>query len=284
MMNKLKLGIVGYGFVGQATEYAFMTPNVETFIVDPKYNDNTLEDLVEWKPKVVFICLPTPSLDDGSINSSLVETAVNYIKDKSHNTFIIIKSTVTPDIVDQLTSQEFNVVYVPEFLSEGNAKMDMVTASHMVIGSHYTEAATFVEDIYEKYSMCDPAPTIRVNPVEASFVKYTINTFLAMKTAYFNQIYSLANDYGISYQNVLKGVLADPRIGYSHTKVPGPDGKMGFGGACFPKDLDAFIHFADKQTDTKLHILKSVRTTNNRIRSEYEADDREKANNIKFKQ
>ena len=281
-MNKLKIGIIGYGFVGQAVQYSFMTQNVETFIVDPKYNDNTLDDLVEWNPGLIFVCLPTPSNNDGSIDASLVRDTVKNLKSRL-NTFIIIKSTITPKIVSEITSQEFNIAYVPEFLSEGNAKFDMVNSDFMVIGTNFDTAYDQVIDYYEKYSMCKKGINyINVTPTEASFVKYTINTFLAMKTAYFNELYSLADAVDVNYQNILKGVLADSRIGSSHTKIPGPDGKFGFGGACFPKDLNAFIDYSDNKS--KLTILKGVRTSNNRIRSQYETDDREKANNIKFKQ
>lgn len=281
-MNKLKIGIIGYGFVGQAVQYSFMTQNVETFIVDPKYDDNTLDDLVEWKPGLIFVCLPTPSNNDGSIDASLVRDTVKNLKSRL-NTFIIIKSTITPKIVSEITSQEFNIAYVPEFLSEGNAKFDMVNSDFMVIGTNFDTAYEQVIDYYEKYSMCKKGINyINVTPTEASFVKYTINTFLAMKTAYFNELYSLADAADVNYQNILKGILADSRIGSSHTKVPGPDGKFGFGGACFPKDLNAFIDYSDNKS--KLTILKGVRTSNNRIRSQYETDDREKANNIKFKQ
>lgn len=281
-MNKLKIGIIGYGFVGQAVQYSFMTQNVETFIVDPKYNDNTLDDLVEWNPGLIFVCLPTPSNNDGSIDASLVRNTVKNLKSRL-NTFIIIKSTITPKIVSEITSQEFNIAYVPEFLSEGNAKFDMVNSDFMVIGTNFDTAYDQVIDYYEKYSMCKKGINyINVTPTEASFVKYTINTFLAMKTAYFNELYSLADAADVNYQNILKGVLADSRIGSSHTKIPGPDGKFGFGGACFPKDLNAFIDYSDNKS--KLTILKGVRTSNNRIRSQYETDDREKANNIKFKQ
>ena len=281
-MNKLRIGIIGYGFVGQAVQYSFMTQNVETFIVDPKYNDNTLDDLVEWNPGLIFVCLPTPSNNDGSIDASLVRDTVKNLKSRL-NTFIIIKSTITPKIVSEITSQEFNIAYVPEFLSEGNAKFDMVNSDFMVIGTNFDNAYDQVIDYYEKYSMCKKGINyINVTPTEASFVKYTINTFLAMKTAYFNELYSLADAADVNYQNILKGVLADSRIGSSHTKIPGPDGKFGFGGACFPKDLNAFIDYSDNKS--KLTILKGVRTSNNRIRSQYETDDREKANNIKFKQ
>ena len=97
-----------------------------------------------------------------------------------------------------------------------------------------------------------------------------------------NELKNLVDAYGGSFQQVLRGMLADMRIGISHTKIPGPDGKSGFGGACLPKDLDALIKFADNNTNVDLKLLKTVKSVNNKIRSQYETDDREKENNIKF--
>lgn len=279
--QKLKMGIIGFGYVGQAIDYAFSTPMVDKMIIDPKYNENSLDDLAEWGAQITFVCLPTPSKEDGSIDAELVKDTVKKII-ASTESFIVIKSTVTPDIIGDLCSLDSRIAYVPEFLSEGNSKMDAVNASFMVMGVTDQGAAQYLEQIYITCSISNPCGSIVVSPVEASLIKYTINTFLAMKVSYFNQMYDLIDDYGGNYQQVIRGVLADHRIGYSHTKIPGTDGKRGFGGACFPKDLDALIKFAEKETDVDLELLKSVKSVNNKIRSQYETDDREKANNIKF--
>ena len=279
--QSMKIGIIGNGFVGKATGYAFSTPMVEKMIVDPKYTENTLGDLIDWRPHITFVCLPTPSNDDGSINATLVKETVKQLIVESES-FIVIKSTITPDLAAELSSLDSRIAIMPEFLSEGNALVDAVSATHMIVGVTDPSAAQYVEQIYGAYSICNPAPTIALSPVEASLVKYSINTFLAMKLTFFNQLYNLVEKYGGNYQLVLRGVLADHRIGHSHTKIPGTDGKRGFGGACFPKDLDAFIDFADKDAGIDLELLKTVKSVNNKIRSQYNTDEREKANNIKF--
>lgn len=278
---KVKVGIIGYGFVGQAIDYAFSTPMVEKMVLDPKYNSNTMNDLADWQPNITFVCLPTPSADDGSIDASLVEETVKKLISSSES-FIVIKSTVTPDIVAELCALDSRIAYVPEFLSEGNAKTDIVNSQFMVLGVTEQGAGEYVSQIYANCSICNPAQPITVTPVEASLIKYSINNFLAMKLTFFNQLYDLVQSYGGNYQAVLRGLLADYRVGLSHTKIPGPDGKRGFGGACLPKDLDALIKFAEKETDVDLELLKSVKSVNNKIRSQYETNEREKANNIKF--
>ena len=278
---KIKVGIIGYGFVGKAIDYAFSTPMVEKMVLDPKYNSNTMNDLADWQPNITFVCLPTPSADDGSIDASLVEETVKKLISSSES-FIVIKSTVTPDIVAELCALDSRIAYVPEFLSEGNAKTDIVNSQFMVLGVTEQGAGEYVSQIYANCSICNPAQPITVTPVEASLIKYSINNFLAMKLTFFNQLYDLVQSYGGNYQAVLRGLLADYRVGLSHTKIPGPDGKRGFGGACLPKDLDALIKFAEKETDVDLELLKSVKSVNNKIRSQYETNEREKANNIKF--
>ena len=116
-----------------------------------------------------------------------------------------------------------------------------------------------------------------MTPQEASFVKYAINSYLGMKVTFFHQLYDAALDFGSSPNRIINAVAADKRVGYSHTRVPGFDGKKGFGGACLPKDMNAFVKFNQDLT----LIAESVKI-NNKMREEYELDEREKSNNINF--
>jgi UDPglucose 6-dehydrogenase len=280
--QKFKMGIVGFGFVGQAVDYGFSHPEVEKMIVDPKHSSTTLEALAEWNPQVTFLCLPTPSNDDGTIDAAAVDEAVRHLINNS-DSFIVIKSTVTPDIVDKLTSIDGRIAYCPEFLTEGNAKMDFITPAFQIFGVNNKEAGDFLQGIYGAFSLCNPCPPIQVSAVEASYLKYMINSFLAMKVSFFNEMYDMVTGYGGSWNQVSRAMMADQRIGYSHTKIPGTDGKRGFGGACFPKDVSAIVKFADSQ-DIDLSILKTVLESNNKLRSQYELDEREVANNVSYGQ
>ncbi|KKL55198.1 hypothetical protein LCGC14_2257820 [marine sediment metagenome] len=94
----MKIGIVGHGFVGKAVDYGFEHPLVRKFYVDPLY-ETTIDDLIKWDPEVTFICVPTPMSEDGSVDASIVEDAVNRISNGLRNTLIIIKSTIPPNIV-----------------------------------------------------------------------------------------------------------------------------------------------------------------------------------------
>ena len=118
-----------------------------------------------------------------------------------------------------------------------------------------------------------------VNPMEASYVKYAINAFLAMKVTFFNQLHDamMDDEFNINAIRVLKTLGAEQRLGGTHWRVPGPDGKKGFGGACFPKDVSALTTFSDK-----FSLLEKVTEINNEYRKEYDLDSREIEQNISF--
>lgn len=280
--KNLKVGIVGNGFVGKAVDYAFTTPGVEKMIVDPKYTDTTLKDLCEWSPQIVFVCLPTPAKDDGSADTKLVQDTVFKLVNASE-AFIVIKSTVPPDDIHRMCSIDTRIAYNPEFLTEGNSRMEFVNAPFKVIGVSDQGAAQYLEQMYAMASQCAPSPSVVCTPVEASLIKYSINSFLATKVTFFNELNNLCEKYGSSFLTVSRGVMADQRIGFSHTRVPGYDGKKGFGGACFPKDTIAFTKFAEAN-DAPLKVLATAIEVNNTIRAEYETSDREKESNVDYGQ
>tara|TARA_B100000575_G_scaffold227391_1_gene188107 strand:+ start:1575 stop:2498 length:924 start_codon:yes stop_codon:yes gene_type:complete len=280
--RKLKLGIVGLGFVGKAVQTAFMTETVDQFIVDPKYYNHTLHDLTKFEPSITFVCLPTPSRADGSINYDLVDEAVRHIINNSES-FIVIKSTITPDIVEKLTRLDSRIVYEPEFLTEANATMDFLYPPFKILGHIDTGAKSYLDTVYGIHSRCAGSKTIGMTPVQASFFKYAINNFLALKVIYFNQLKSVAKKFNVDYNQLYKILPVDRRVGHSHLMQPGPDGKEGFGGSCFPKDLNAFIHFA-KSIGEEPKLLEMVKSINDDLRSQYELSEREIEQNVNYGQ
>jgi len=278
--NKIKIGIVGHGFVGSAVDYAFTHPFVDKFIVDPKL-DTTIDDLLDYDPFITFVCAPTPVGENGVCDASIVEDAVLKLMEDT-TSIIVIKSTVTPDVIDRLANSLFDddvprLVYNPEFLTERSSKEQFVMAPYHIIGGSPNMTKEVV-NIYKLFSLCTTDKYVEMSAPEASFVKYAVNTFLATKVTFFNQLYDTVTSFGCNWPTIANAVGLDSRIGQGHTRVPGFDGKRGFGGACFPKDLQAFNKF-----DTKcLTLLAEVGKINDNYRKNYELDDREKSNNIKF--
>lgn len=281
--TRLRLGIVGHGFVGSAVEYAFTHPKVDIMAVDPKYG-TTVDDLLEWEADCVFVCAPTPMGNNHVVDASIVEDAVAKLV-LSTNALVVVKSTVTPDVIGKMLSgmpdfsQEL-FVYNPEFLTEKSAKEDFVDADFHVFGGH-EKATSRLKEIYEEFSLCSSREVYTMTAKEASFVKYGVNTFLSTKVTFFNELYDLVTANDCNYNVVTRALGADSRIGVGHTRVPGHDGKRGFGGACFPKDIAAFTKFSETHV-YDMRLMKEVMNINNQYRKRYEKCDREKVNNVTF--
>ena len=277
----MKIGIVGHGFVGKAVDYGFPGNMCRKTIIDPRYGNSVADLKGQDFQDFTFVCVPTPMGDNGKIDSSIITSVIHEIK-KHTSGVIIVKSTITPDIVQELFTgaDTLRMVYNPEFLTEKSANEDFVNPFMHVFGG-MPGATDMVEHLYKFYSLCKPCPTYHMSAVDASFVKYGINSFLASKVLWFNQFYDVVNGHSANFGKVIGAITADDRIGRSHTTVPGFDGKRGFGGACFPKDTSALAHFADG-VGVDMTVLKEVIRANNEYRKPYEKDAREIEQNVKF--
>lgn len=266
----MRMLIVGHGFVGKAVDYGFNHPNLEKTIIDPKYG-NSLDDIDLSRYQLAFVCVPTPFGEDGSIDDSILTNVVHKL---GTGILIVIKSTVIPSFFEKFTG--YDIVYNPEFLTEKSANEDFIRPEFHVFGGPRI-STDFLERFYEEYSLCTPCPAYHMSQKEASFVKYGVNSFLALKVTFFNQLYDAVGREEQSFNKVVKAIGSDPRIGHSHTKVPGPDGKQGYGGACFPKDTAALFNF-----DNGFTLIEKCIKINNEYRKRYELDDREKEQKVKY--
>lgn len=282
--NKLKMGIIGHGFVGKAVEYGFDTRDVEKYIVDPKYGSTVASMFENMEPDITFIAVPTPMGSDGSIDSSIIEKVFEDIKSSNSRTIAVVKSTITPAIVQKLESIYSRFVYNPEFLTERNAADDFVNAPMLVLGGSNTEDLDYVNWVYDKYSKCNPCPVHYTDLEGASMVKYTLNCFLSTKVLFFNQMNSVFEKCGtkMTWNGFLDIIRDDKRIGDSHMSVPGPDGRLGYGGACFPKDTTAMKYYAESLGVPFTQLEETIRA-NQKIRKQYtDLDTREKEQNVNF--
>jgi len=263
----MKLGIVGHGFVGTAVDHGF-TKNVQKFIVDPKHNStNTIEDLIVFRPDATFVAVPTPQLESGECNTEILETVMQQLNN-SKDALVIVKSTVPGYKLEKIKEECTNlrIVYNPEFLTEKNYIEDFRNPSMHVFGGSDTETLK-VEDIYHKHSQCEPCPVFRTDLVTASMVKYCINSFLATKVTFMNEMYDvLKAARGADWQTFTKIIAHDPRMGNTHLKVPGNDGQRGYAGSCFPKDTNALAWFAREILNTPFTQLETSIKINDTLR------------------
>ena len=276
MKRKLQVLIVGHGFVGKAVDYGFSHPMVEKTIIDPKYPDSPrLEEHHVGKYDLIFVCVPTPFGDGGTIDATILLGVMEKLRGKKiYDNIIAIKSTVTPDILEKVAAH--GVVYNPEFLTEKSANEQFINPPFHIMGGAHGDTQRLAS-MYKNYSLCAPCDVHEMTIKEASFVKYTINSFLATKVTFFNQIYDAAIDAGVNFSTIINAVGSDKRIGHSHTRVPGFDGKQGYGGACFPKDTAAFTNYSNKLT-----LIEKAITINNQYRLQYEKDEREIEQNVNY--
>lgn len=266
----MDIAIIGHGYVGQAVSNSFKdVKDITTLIVDPIGIDTVRLEYAIEEAQVFFLCLPTPSNADGSCDTSIVEDVVRKIN-KTIDTIsplIIIKSTMPPDVLQELEDESIvQLVYNPEFLTQANSIQDYLTPQMHILGGQ-SLATRMAEVVLTNISKCQPCPIYKTDIKTAALAKYAINSFLATKVTFMNELYQLHHMSGAesTFAELSTMLSSDSRIGKSHLQVPGPDGKFGFGGACFPKDVQAFLEYA-KTKSTNLDVISSATSVNNKIR------------------
>ena len=268
----MNIGIVGQGYVGTAVREVFSKHyEVDTYDLDKdKCSVDYLEDIVELS-NIIFVCVPTPMKKDGSCDTSIVEAVVKDINDmvvsrSVSDRIVAIKSTIPPGTTEILNKEcrNISILFNPEFLTEANFIEDFKNQNRIIIGGP-RPASTKLRQLY---SLVFPnVPIIKTGSTTAEMVKYFTNTFLATKVSFANEMYQICEKLDIDYDKVVEYSTYDERLGKSHWAVPGPDGKPGFGGSCFPKDINALIKTAE-ELDIFTNVLNSVWDANLDVRPE----------------
>jgi len=255
------IGIVGLGYVGSAVANKFQeTFNVNVFDIDKdKCTVDDLETLAAMS-EVVFVCVPTPEDNNGCVDTSIVESVIDVLGPTEVP--IIVKSTVPPGFTKSLGLPQ--VTFSPEFLTEANHLQDFANQENTIVGVHDPEAINPAERCAIAILQQGlPQSKVHITThTSAEIVKYARNCFLATKVSFFNEIYELCELEGVTYDAVKDLVVLDKRIGSSHTQVPGPDGKFGFGGSCFPKDTMGLFTHCTKVLGKNPKVLESVIAAN----------------------
>ncbi len=265
----MNVGVIGYGYVGRATGEGFATsPKNKIFWFDKfKESPNTLTEIID-KSDYVFIAVPTPIFQDYSgMDMSIVEGVVDQVAPVISGTdkILIIKSTSLPGFCKRMAKKYPGVNFVmnPEFLTQENANADFLNPHRTVIGCDSKDVGLRVQKLYETILPKSQQYFI-IDTTSAEVAKYMSNLILASKVLLGNEFYELSQKVGANYLEVRATVEADPRIG-THLGVPGPDGDMGFGGACFPKDMVGILGLA-KQLKVDVSALEAIWKKNLKVR------------------
>ena len=267
------IGIIGSGFVGSAVRYGF-SPNVgvdadvKVYDKNPSRSTHTLQEVVVGSD-IIFLSVPTPSNKDGTINLDIVEEALNDINvyATSVDNIILVRSTVTPGTTRKLQQKYPNlrIVFNPEFLTERSANFDFINQTRFILGGNPEDIIEVSELLRQRFGQS--ISIVETNYETAELIKYMGNTFFATKISFLNDMKLLADKCGAIWEHAVEGFVRDGRIGHSHLNVPGHDGKYGFGGSCFPKDIQALIKYGD-DIGVDMGVLKAAWETNLKVRPE----------------
>ena len=269
------IGIVGRGFVGGAVAFGFSPSTgyesiIRIFDKDLDKATHSLEEVVT-ESDFIFVSVPTPSNADGSINTSILESAIKDIdliaSDHGTNAVILVRSTIVPGTTRNLSERfpSLRLVFNPEFLTERSANFDFISQSRFILGGA-TEDTDKVAALYrERFGKT--LSCIQTDFESAELIKYVCNVFFATKISFLNEMRLISDKVGANWEDVIEGFVRDGRIGNSHNSVQGHDGKFGYGGSCFPKDVQALIHFG-KDQGIDLSVVEGSWKTNLKVRPE----------------
>lgn len=239
-----KIGIIGNGFVGNAI-YQGTREHFKVLVYDaePRRTLNTFSQVCE--ADIIFICVPTPMTEDGDFDLRIVKDTVSrFITPK----ILVIKSTITPSAAQILVDKYpmHSLVFNPEFLTERTAVRDFQNPSRIVLGGNDQDSVQKVEEMYRVLFPSKLLEIIKTDVKTACFIKYFSNCFFAAKVSIMNEFRQVADAAGIDWNTALNGLLTSGWVNPMHTLVPGPDGDYGFGGKCFPKDINAFMSYCQE--------------------------------------
>ena len=278
LVDKFKIGVVGNGYVGKATQL-FACEDIECVVYD---KDPDKCEPLGTTPKdlkgcdFVFVCVPTPMKPNGSCDLSIVKSALKDLtKAGIRKNKIVLRSTVPVG-----TSEKLKVNFMPEFLTEKNWESDFYNNNLWIFGLdslnnvkqdgeilNFPPTLNKFRELLECARSHDKIKDTAVNFVStknAELIKYGRNSFLAVKVSFFNELQEFCINNDLNFKNVRQLVCADPRIGDSHSYVPGPDKKRGFGGTCFPKDVASMLTQMRK-SKVQTMVLKATQKRNEKI-------------------
>lgn len=270
---KKNIGIIGKGFVGSAVAHGFSSACgydgvIRVYDSNPMLSTHSLDETIN-ESNFLFVSVPTPSNTNGSVNLDILYNCINDIQCNlnGNNPVILIRSTVVPGTTQALSDKfpDLNIVFNPEFLTERSANFDFINQARFVLGGDSSSTNVVAELFRDRFG--SQIPIIETTYETAELIKYMCNTYFATKISFLNEMKLIADQVNVNWDDAMNGFLSDGRIGHSHTNIPGHDGKKGFGGSCFPKDVQAIIHYA-KSLNIDLGTLEGAWKTNLKIRPE----------------
>lgn len=292
----MKIGIIGTGYVGLVSGVCFAENGNSVICMDvdekkierlkkgdPVIYEPGLEELLQnnidekrvtfttslkevtQQSDVIFMCLPTPPMEDGSVDlSRVLDVAGKMAKFINGYKVIVSKSTVPVGTCDKVrkiisakTKRKFDVVSNPEFLKEGAAVNDFMSPDRVVVGTRSKKAAEIMRELYSSFMRVSER-FILMDERSSELTKYAANSMLALRISFMNELANITERVKADIDMVRTGIGSDDRIGSSFL-FPG----AGYGGSCFPKDVKGLLKTAEEY-DYEFKILKAIDDVNNK--------------------
>ena len=260
----MNISIIGLGFVGSAMYESFQQKGINVTGYD-KYKNGGVGSLATCiETDLMFLCLPTQySAETGEYDKSSIIDVLKELVTHKYTGLIVLKSTVEPETTTMLynmfkDTHHLNLLHNPEFLTAKTALHDFHNQDHIVLGKHANCKQELVDNLEKLYMAYYPNAEIsQCDSNESECMKIFVNNFYASKIQLFNEYYALCQKSGIDYDNVKDLMLKNKWINPMHTNVPGTDGKLSYGGYCFPKDTNALCNHM-KRKETPSNVLSAV--------------------------
>ena len=268
----MNISIIGLGFVGNAMLKTFEFKKIKNIKGYDKFKNGgigTFENCLDTD--IMFLCLPT--LYDENIKSYNLEPikeTLFKLNKFNYQGIIVIKSTIEPDTTDFFAKKypNLNLIHNPEFLTARTAYKDFLNQKHIVLGKSELCDDNKFNMVINFYKKLWPIAEISIcNAKESEIMKLGCNSFYAVKIQFFNELYLLSHHHNIDYNKVKNMMINNKWINPMHTNVPGHDGKLSYGGLCFPKDTYALSnHFISKNITNK--VLEGTINERNMMRND----------------
>lgn len=264
----MKIGIIGLGIVGGSLLSSFKCKELDVEFYDKYKEVGSIESIL--LSDIVFLCLPT-LFDENKkeYNKEAIREICENLVKNNYMGIVVLKSTIEPSTTDNL-SKIYNLKFVhnPEFLTSSRAFEDFHNQKHIVIGKSNNITNQELEILESFYRTNYPDAKISITlAINSESMKIYCNSFYAVKVQFFNELFLLTQKNNANYDKIIALMIENGWINEMHTKVPGPDGQLSYGGACFPKDTNALLNYMIKN-NSDCEVLKAVVNERNKFRSD----------------
>jgi UDPglucose 6-dehydrogenase len=255
----MKIGIIGLGAVGSANKQGFEHLGHEVLVHDIILS-TSIKDVLSTE--INFICVPTPSADDGQCDTTILESVIQELDDNNYNGIIAIRSTSVPGFTQRMIEKHktLAICFVPEFLRERCAADDFIN-NHKLLAVGTFDIWVFRKVVKAHGNL--PEHTEHLTPTEAEVLKYFNNVYASLRVTFANVMYEICEKLNCDYTTIKNSYIKTGKAVDMYLDVS--DGLRGYGGMCLPKDTRALARLMEK-LDLDLNLISAIDRDNSKFK------------------